>query len=445
MKLQKIEIQNFRCFESLAIDFEADVNVIVGVNGAGKSSLLDAMRIALCEVAISYQHTFHKDHMLQKVISLNDFYIPPGSLDHFRNRAQNCLITTKVLSESKTIIWKQNFLHDLINSYNKTHIPNTQEIRQWRDFLWKEARQNSDTVIPLQVYYLAQRRLAKLPEMGNLLEQRIERSSAFINCLHAGSDYQMTCQWLFLRSHSEMSQREKKQDWQFEFPDLKAIRNVFNIIFDTNVRVFFGETMPPRLMVEMIRNNKTECLMLDQLSDGYRNQLAMILDFARRLAVANPYMENPLEAPGILLIDEIELHLHPKWQQTIIPSLRKVFPNTQLIVTTHSPQVLTTVDCRCIRILKDNKIYPVTESTKGAEAKRMLENILGTESRPPDSEIGKKIKTIYDLIHEDKLDEAQQEINNLDSVNDNIKTDEPTILEAESLITCKRWEKENGL
>jgi hypothetical protein len=94
-----------------------------------------------------------------------------------------------------------------------------------------------------------------------------------------------------------------------------------------------------------------------------------------------------------------------------------------------------------IRILKDNKVHIVTESTKGAEAKRMLENILGTESRPPDSEIGKKIKTIYDLINENKLDDAQKEINNLE----NVKNDEPAIIEAESMITCKRWEKEVGL
>ncbi|MDR2115973.1 MAG: AAA family ATPase [Planctomycetaceae bacterium] len=441
MKLKKIKIENFRCFESLEIDFDKDVNVIVGVNGAGKSSILDAIRIALCEVAISYQYTFN--NVQDKVISLNDFYIPPDSQDPFRCRAQNCLITTEALTDSTIITWKQNFLQNM--AYYQINNQNTAAIKQWKTLLWDEAKNNSSTIIPLQVYYLAQRRLAQLPAMGNLLEQKMERPSAFNDCLHAGSDYQMTCQWLFLRSHVEMSNREKNHDWQFEFPDLKAIRNVFNIIFDTNVRIFFGETMPPRLMVEIMRNNKQECLMLDQLSDGYRNMLAMILDFARRLAVANPYLDNPLESPGILLIDEIELHLHPKWQQTIIPNLRKVFPNTQIIVTTHSPQVLTTVDRKNIRILKDNTIYPVTESTKGSEAKRMLENILETESRPPDSEIGKKIKTIYDLINEDKLDNAQKEIDNLQYIDENIKMDEPAIIEAESLITCKRWEKENDL
>jgi predicted ATP-binding protein involved in virulence len=357
MKLKKIAIENFRCFESLTIDFDEEVNVIVGVNGAGKSSLLDAVRIALCEVAIPIQQLLGA--YANTMISPNDLHVPPGSLDVFRSRVQNFSVNTTAISNSKIITWKQDFSQNKADNFILNHRQNVDEIRQWRDSLWSDVRIKSDTIIPVQVYYLAQRRLAKLPEMGNLLDQNMERPSAFENCLNAGSDYQMTCQWLFLRSHSEMTEREKRKNWEFEFSDLKAIRNVFNIIFDTDVRIFFGETMPPRLMVEMLRNEKKECLMLDQLSDGYRNQLAMILDFARRLAVANPYMDNPLNVPGILLIEEIELHLHPKWQQTIIPSLRKVFPNTQLIVTTHSPQILTTVDAKSIPNLLQKVIWSV--------------------------------------------------------------------------------------
>ncbi|HML30919.1 MAG TPA: AAA family ATPase, partial [Hyphomicrobium sp.] len=75
------------------------------------------------------------------------------------------------------------------------------------------------------------------------------------------------------------------------------------------------------------RQGATRTLEVAQLSDGYRTLLAVVLDFARRLVQANPSFPNPLEAPGILLIDEIELHLHPRWQQTIIPSLQSAFPN----------------------------------------------------------------------------------------------------------------------
>lgn len=72
--------------------------------------------------------------------------------------------------------------------------------------------------------------------------------------------------------------------------------------------------------------------------------MALLGDLARRIAIANPYRENPMEGEGIVLIDEIELHMHPSWQRRILGVLKQLFPNVQFIITTHSPQVLGSVD-----------------------------------------------------------------------------------------------------
>jgi predicted ATP-binding protein involved in virulence len=462
MKLQKIEIENFRCFESLAIDFDDDVNVIVGVNGAGKTALLDAIAIGLCDLTFTpfdkrewryiYNASGKRFHYNQEsergvLLSVDDIHVPAFANDVFIERKDYVCITTIASTDdnSKRLTWKQRYdynKHKTNSSFGYTSESN--DIHNYIDTKWTTAQKDKFSCIDVPAYYRAQRRFSQTPELGNIFQVKIERPLALQNAMDAGADYNAVCQWFYVRENAELRERAKTSN-VFEYSDLKSVRKAIKSTIEGVERIYFDESTPPRFMVEINRNNTVTNLAIDQLSDGYRNLLAIIIDFARRLAVANPYIENPLEVPGILLIDEMELHLHPKWQQTIIPSLRKVFPNTQLIVTTHSPQVLTTVDHRCIRILKDNNVYSVTESTKGAEAKRMLENILGTESRPPDSEIGKKIKTIYDLIHEDKLDKAQQEINNLGSINERIKIDEPAIIEAESLITCKRWEKENGL
>lgn len=66
----------------------------------------------------------------------------------------------------------------------------------------------------------------------------------------------------------------------------------------------------------------------------------MVADIAARMAEANPGKENPLSTSGIILIDEVDLHLHPQWQRTILKSLHSIFPNVQFIVTTHSPSVI---------------------------------------------------------------------------------------------------------
>ncbi len=97
---------------------------------------------------------------------------------------------------------------------------------------------------------------------------------------------------------------------------------------------------------------QTHALRIEQLSDGYRTTLAMIMDIAARMTEANPHMADPLLSAGVILIDEIELHLHPGWQQRILGDLTRAFPNVQFIVTTHSPQILTTVAPQSIQIIE---------------------------------------------------------------------------------------------
>lgn len=117
--------------------------------------------------------------------------------------------------------------------------------------------------------------------------------------------------------------------------------------------------------------------------------------------MANPTWSNPLEAPGILLIDEIELHLHPRWQQQVIPALRKAFPNTQLIVSTHSPEVLTTVRRENILLLgADHQIERLPEDvgTYGAENSRVLAEVFGAYPRPQNIETVQKLKGYLRMI-----------------------------------------------
>ena len=185
-----------------------------------------------------------------------------------------------------------------------------------------------------------------------------------------------------------------------------------------------------------------QVLELEQLSDGYRNLLAVVLDFARRLAQAHPNWENPLEAPGILLIDEIELHLHPQWQQKIIPNLRVVFPKTQIIVATHSPQVLTTVESRNIFIIQDRELRAVPIQTYGAENKRVMQEVMQTDSRPPDNENVNQILELFRLVNQGHLQQASALC---DELMHKLGQDEPTLIEAQTIIENRQWEKELGL
>lgn len=187
----------------------------------------------------------------------------------------------------------------------------------------------------------------------------------------------------------------------------------------------------PHMLVE--KNGET--IRLDQLSDGEKNMIAMIGDIARRLSMANPGMENPLEGDGIILIDEIDLHLHPLWQRVIVSKLTEVFPNCQFIVSTHSPQVLSHVKAEHIFILQpeDDNISVIKPAESfGKSTDRQLEDILGVEARP--LKIKEDLHRLYLLIQKQEIEEAKHLMKELENT---IEGSEPELVKANVLIKRK--------
>jgi len=154
---------------------------------------------------------------------------------------------------------------------------------------------------------------------------------------------------------------------------------------------------PAPLRLILTKNNKS--LVINQLSDGEKCLLAMIGDLAKRLVIANPSLTNPLEGKGIVLIDEIELHLHPQWQREIIPKLQTIFPYCQFIITTHSPQVLSNVNRENIFILEDFKIIKNTPYSYGRDSNSILYDLMNVPKRPEHTQ--KIIDQMFDLIEKE--------------------------------------------
>jgi len=149
-------------------------------------------------------------------------------------------------------------------------------------------------------------------------------------------------------------------------------------------------------------------------------------DIIRRLSIANPDLENPCLGEGIVMIDEIEQH---SWQRTIIPNLRKTFPNIQFIITTHSPQVLSNVPRENVFILADFKLVKRTPHTFGRDTNSILYDLFGVEKRPKESE--KEISKLYKYI--DANDRAKAE-KQLEKIKENFGSGDVEVLRAESYI-----------
>lgn len=176
----------------------------------------------------------------------------------------------------------------------------------------------------------------------------------------------------------------------------------------TNLRI--SRKPKPRMLVE--KDGTT--FDINQLSDGEKCLIAMIGDLARRLVIANPTMENPLEGEGVVLIDEIDLHLHPTWQRMVAPRLIATFPNVQFIITTHSPQVLSHVEDKSVFLLRQTDkgiVHVPLSEAYGQSYERLLEDVFGVATRP--DEIQAELDELFDLIQRERIQEAQDKLQEL--------------------------------
>tara|TARA_R110002096_G_scaffold24760_32_gene78095 strand:- start:11913 stop:13202 length:1290 start_codon:yes stop_codon:yes gene_type:complete len=424
MRLKSIQIQNFRCFDDLTVEFEKDLSVVVAVNGGGKTALLDAIAAAFLPVSDNLGNDTQRG-----VISLTkDIRFPEEK---------------EKLNLALEMVGGMNWVlpYQLIKERESDDLPIRLEMEidyqmfDMRSRLYENP--DSKEVIPVLAYYRSSRNFTKDPQATDK-NQEFLRLDVWNTALDAAANYQDVIDWCNAKEIEEL-RKFKVERKIAPSVALECVRQAVTSILEPAQSFYFTATTPSVPALQWLDNGgPPNERLVSQLSDGYRNILALVMDFARRLAQANPQLPNPLESEAIMLVDEVDLHLHPKWQQTIIADLQRTFPNTQFIVTTHSPQVLTTVESRCIRILEDGKVRHAPPASQGAESVRMLERIMKVDSRPPGIGKTEQITELMQLISDNQLDEAQKLLAMLQEWS---QGEEPALDDAEMAIENRRWEE----
>ena len=405
MKVTKLNLTNYRDAQALSLKLNPKLNVFVGVNGSGKSTVLDAIAIML-SWAVS---RINRSGASGRPIVESDI----------TNGKSTSSVQLSCKTEGETIEWK-------LFKVRKGHVAsegksNLQELNDYTKEIQSKISETSEKVnLPLFVYYPVNRAVVEIP-LKIRGKHRFDLLTAYDGALRSGANFRTFFEWFREREDLEneilrgrqltLSELETPVTYQFPDPQLEAVRSAL-----TEFLPDFSDFTIRRSPLRMEVTKKGKRLTVNQLSGGELILIAMIGDMARRMAIANPDSTKPLEGSGIVLIDEIDLHLHPKWQRMIVPKLLEVFPNCQFIISTHSPHVITHVHPENLFLLKQTDSGIVAEKpyeSYGKNVDRVLEDLMGLETTRP-NEVASDLHSIFEVIGAGKLEEAQKMITELE-------------------------------
>jgi predicted ATP-binding protein involved in virulence len=345
MIFKTLEIKNFRCFEALQLELSERFTLLIGDNGSGKTAILDAFA------------TLIEDHLITNsgITTGNRLSKNTNSRYALDNLGQ-AIIKEKV---GDTLL-RAEYLDN--NSKYKTI--STYELPNKNILIIKEG------LLPVISYYGTDRLWQKTTDYFDTLPPEV-RIIGYEDCLQSASNFNRFFRWFKTQEIAVLQKKEKRHA-------LEAVRKaIINMVPDA--KHVYWEVDYDEIMIET-ENAKNPPTPFHLLSDGYRNLIGVAADIAYRMATLNPQLGEDVikETGGIVLIDEIDLHLHPKWQREVVGRLLKTFPKVQFVASSHSPFIIQSLYHRDDVLLWDlEKAAPVTIESKSIED--IAENQQGVE------------------------------------------------------------------
>ena len=383
-QLREIRIDNYRCFEELRLPLEEDTTVLFAENGGGKTALLTALATGLA--------VFQRGS--PKTLRLEAGRDPRmRTLDEKGRREPvgECKVTwTADVSETDPVSWSTttkpasgrttNQQRAILEAMERVRVPGV----RWPLFAWYGVE-----------------RLGRLRGRRRKVERTRDRWEAYATSLDPNLDEAPLLQWLqdeFLGDVARRQQREPERFFHAAVMEatVRATPGVKNTWYD-------AVEQGPKVHFE---NGHTA--LWSELSDGYHVYIALVADIARRAVMLNEIdgADAPARVEGVVLIDELDLHLHPRWQRVALPGLRSVFPRLQFIITTHSPQVLSSAENRQVRRLFDGKLQEDQVFVESRDTNAILREYMLTEDRSPEG--AGKLDTLHDFIDQGRREEAEE-------------------------------------
>ena len=432
MKINTLELTNVRGFTHAKLEFQPGFNLIVGINGVGKTTVLESLRIVLSQILPNITVSKNqKDNFDEYDIQIDKSNLVVDSKFTFLDKTFSAVIpkNKESIKTNESDDFRNNAfkLDDKVTIEN--YIPAGTVSDETIDFtkvdfyqFGKENLKNKNQ--PLGIYFSSHRSLMnqEKPTKGQTAGGQ---ASAYADALNNKRQFtiRLYADWMLAQ------EALAEEDLSIE----RKLSSIKNAIY-----TFIPEFSDLKVIKDHRGENNTFSVKkgekefsIQQLSDGERSIITLVLDIARRLTLANIALENPLEGEAIVLIDELDLHLHPKWQRTIVSDLVRTFPNCQFIATTHSPQIIGEVKAEAITIIDRNQEAEVYKPNVayGLDAQRVIEELLEAPIR--NIETQQKLEEINDSVDKEQYEEAKSKIEELKST---LGEHDPELIRINSMI-----------
>lgn len=448
LRIDKLTLRNFRCFESCALSLNKKLTVLVAENGQGKTAILDAIGIALQLFVdtLSDNRQYHPGFLRSDVrlVSSAEGVMSPALPINFEAEG---IINGNPLKWMREL--KGNGLRS--RTSKKKSEPLCLAAKELRQNILgtREAPDAQAGFLPFVAFYgtgrlWSEHRLTS-GKKAYFADPR-DRMSGYIDSLSPSSSFKGMLTW-FENKMAEIGNPQYKSDYS---------RNISLI---TAVQAAIRTALAPVEWCNLLWDPGRHCLMVEHpthgslplsaLSDGIQNMIALVADIARRCASLNPHLgeQAAQQTPGILLVDEVDMHLHPRWQQVVVELLQKAFPAMQIVLTTHSPHVLSSVDWDSIRIIRFEGDCAFTEKpgeqTRGDESASILAKVMNVDPVPKVESA--QLLTNYRTLVQGGLDASQEAQRMWQQLVGHFGVDHHLLQEAAVLRRLQEFKRQNNI
>jgi predicted ATP-binding protein involved in virulence len=424
MPIRNVLIENFRGIRHLPIDLHPNVTVFFGANAAGKTTILDAIAIGLGAYVTQFPRAKGVSFAKRGDIRVPwsnwtppaegpDWKATPEEVEAGKERPGVERPFARVtIKASSGVSWDATKLRWKGEPAKKPAL-GTKYLRQFLEPLILDALELGDAAavsqqpITLVAAYGTERAVVEFPLRKRDFKSEFDRFGALDGSLRRNTRFKAVFEWFVVAEDEERRERERRKDFNYRHPTLEWVRGAVD---RTGLRCKKPriETKPNLRMVVDFQHadGVVEPLDITGLSDGYRTHFALVVDIARRMVQLNP--SDDLSAPdrgtnseAVILIDEIDLHLDPTWQATVVKGLREAFPRAQFVLSTHSEQVIGSLPKESVRKLMAGEGEVLVENVpfaEGATSERILIELMGAKERPGQDADGENTKRLAEYM-----------------------------------------------